>query len=238
MDRFKVNGNAFVIHSLMSHSSLMVILWTEGPFQSNAFLHCLGSNFFTQNTSSCPEVRSVIWGLCYSLIKLMCTFWCMLHVCRWCWFLWEYDSLLCCVVHVTCSPQRAYSAYFSLIISLYVDLHLVLRLRMSGAIPLLPLYALMACMGTALLPPPPPPPNVWWYLVSMCIFLCKYNPVIGSPTVWEIFFIRKCANFVIGGRSDLTFNCIVNLYYYWPLQYCTSLLLTKVLFVDKICLFF
>ena len=57
---------------------------------------------------------------------------------------------MCCVVHLTCSPQRPNSAYFSLIISLYADLHLVLRLRMSEAIPLLPLYALMACMGTAL----------------------------------------------------------------------------------------
>jgi hypothetical protein len=57
---------------------------------------------------------------------------------------------MCCVEHLTSGTERAYNAYFSFIISLYADLHLVLRLRMSGATPLLPLYALMACMGAAL----------------------------------------------------------------------------------------
>jgi hypothetical protein len=110
------------------------------------------------------------YGVCVrAWLSWYVTFLCSMHVCRWHWLLQEFGSLMCCIGHLTSSPQRAYSAYFSLVISLYADLHLVLRLRLSGAILLLPLYALMACTGTAL-----PPPLFFWRGVfpSVWIYFC------------------------------------------------------------------
>ena len=87
--------------------------------------------------------------------------------------------------------SKGLQCILSLIISFYAELHLVLRLRMSGDIPLLPLYALMACMGTAL---------PFFFLVSICMevisqhvyILCKWYPVIESYCLRHSLHTQVC----------------------------------------------
>jgi hypothetical protein len=66
--------------------------------------------------------------------------------------------------------------YSGLCMNLTTHIHLVLRLRMSGVIPLLPLYAFMVWTGT----------NVH---ISLCVVVCVQRLVSRIMSVGRIFSV-------------------------------------------------